>query len=395
MLVCAELGLRPIMMLSVTDAHAESTVTVGASEGCQDEGDEASDRRGWLHHLMEAGAAVAAAEPLNPLQLGLIMHEPVLPEEIGLVALTAEPILPSEAGLVIPSIEPLLPEAVGLVVPSDGPALPSEVGLIVPHSLRFDEWTDFSPLPRLPEEEELDFAASTHVRGNCSIEQNESYSMITLTEKTRLWTASRRCRYAEDDSGSLSFNEDGDDYGSVRHPIRLWSGSEECSVSQPDRLSVLNDSATAFFAARTCRRLWSGSDAEISVNPAAGFDSNGFGASEPDEVDQEVILYSGFKRCRQPDVENADIMRGESPAQLTDTSVCQILWSGQTQMLASKWLQTTCPLRTQLWASHTLLPQLASKPLRIPSFEQVASDPAWLDSVTKLRWRLARDFSHI
>ena len=169
MLVCTELGLRPIMVLSVTDAHAESTVTVGASEGCQDEGDEASDRRGWLHHLMEAGAAVAAAEPLNPLQLGLIMPEPVLPEEIGLVALTAEPILPSEAGLVIPSIEPLLPEEVGLVVPIDGPALPSEVGLIVPHSLRFDEWADFSPMPRLPEEEELDFAASTHVRGNCSI----------------------------------------------------------------------------------------------------------------------------------------------------------------------------------------------------------------------------------
>jgi hypothetical protein len=162
LLVCAELGLRPIMMLSVTDAHAESTVTVGASEGCQDEGDEASDRRGWLHHLMEAGAAVAAAEPLNPLQLGLIMHEPVLPEEIGLVALTAEPILPSEAGLVIPSIEPLLPEEVGLVVPSDGPALPSEVGLIVPqdeplspsdvglivpcaHALHLDGWTARHP----------------------------------------------------------------------------------------------------------------------------------------------------------------------------------------------------------------------------------------------------------
>ena len=162
MLVCAELGLRPIMMLSVTDAHAESTVTVGASESCQDEGDEASDRRGWLHHLMEAGAAVAAAEPLNPLQLGLIMHEPVLPEEIGLVALTAEPILPSEAGLVIPSIEPLLPEEVGLVVPSDGPALPSEVGLIVPqdeplspsdvglivpcaHALHLDGWTARHP----------------------------------------------------------------------------------------------------------------------------------------------------------------------------------------------------------------------------------------------------------
>lgn len=150
------------MVLSVTDAHAESTVTVGASEGCQDEGDEASDRRGWLHHLMEAGAAVAAAEPLNPLQLGLIMPEPVLPEEIGLVALTAEPILPSEAGLVIPSTEPLLPEEVGLVVPIDGPALPSEVGLIVPqdeplspsdvgltvpcaHALHLDGWTARHP----------------------------------------------------------------------------------------------------------------------------------------------------------------------------------------------------------------------------------------------------------